>query len=175
MVAFIEGHGLKRLPGYVPEDILSIVWEGADCFPAEYWSHPIERDGKPIGTVVTFVDITERKRIEEAVRESEMRYRLLFERNLAGVFRTTMEGRVLECNQAAAQMFGYDSPEETLRHIDHRHLREDFGSGCLPGQLKREAFATNHEVNFRRKNGDRLWAMLNATVVSDHAGAHKVY
>ncbi len=58
--------------------------------------------------------VSERKRVERAIRESEKRYRLLFERNLAGVFRTTLGGRVLECNQATASIFGYDSPEEIL-------------------------------------------------------------
>jgi len=165
--AFRCGHGT-----HIDDEV---IWRrDGTCFPAEYWSHPIERDGKPIGTVVTFVDITERKRIEEAVRESEMRYRLLFERNLAGVFRTTMEGRVLECNQAAAQMFGYASPEETLGASIIDMYEKISDRDAFLGKLKREAFATNHEVNFRRKNGERLWAMLNATIVSDHAGAPKV-
>ncbi len=58
--------------------------------------------------------VTERKRAEQGIRESEKRYRLLFERNLAGVFRTTLAGRFVECNQATACMFGYDSPEEVM-------------------------------------------------------------
>jgi PAS domain S-box-containing protein len=42
-----------------------VLWRrDSACFPAEYWSHPIHRDGKPIGCVVAFVDITERKRAE---------------------------------------------------------------------------------------------------------------
>src|ERR1700687_287585 len=58
--------------------------------------------------------VSERKRVERAIRKSEKRYRLLFERNLAGVFRTTLAGRVVECNQAVASMFGYDLPEEVM-------------------------------------------------------------
>jgi len=43
-------------------------------FPVEYWSHPISRDGKLIGTVVAFIDITERKQLEEALlaRQTEL-------------------------------------------------------------------------------------------------------
>jgi PAS domain S-box-containing protein len=40
-------------------------------FPAEYWSYPIERDGELVGCVVTFVDITERRRVEEGMRQTE--------------------------------------------------------------------------------------------------------
>jgi signal transduction histidine kinase len=40
-------------------------------FPAEYWSYPVERDGALVGCVVTFVDITERRRVEEEMRQTE--------------------------------------------------------------------------------------------------------
>jgi PAS domain-containing protein len=53
----------------------------------------------------------ERKRAEGELRESEKRYRLLFENNLAGVFRSTQDGRILDCNQAFARILGCDSHE----------------------------------------------------------------
>ena len=74
---------------------------------------PTEKD------VLTFVSqqiavAIDRKRAQEAVRESEERYRLLFERNLAGVYRITLTGRILECNDALAHMFGYRSREDLI-------------------------------------------------------------
>ena len=47
--------------------------------PVEYSSHPIVKDGAVDGAIVTFVDITERKRTEQKLRESEERFRLLAE------------------------------------------------------------------------------------------------
>jgi diguanylate cyclase (GGDEF)-like protein/PAS domain S-box-containing protein len=114
--------------------------------------------------------VSERKRVERAIRKSEKRYRLLFERNLAGVFRTTLAGRVVECNQAAASMFGYDLPEEVMalpvaNLYDTASDREAFLT-----KLKSEKSLTNREMRFRRKNGDSAWAMLNASLVDDDSG-----
>jgi len=49
---------------------------------------------------------------ESAMTESEAIYRFLFERNVAGVFYSTLEGEVRGCNEAFARILGYESPEE---------------------------------------------------------------
>jgi two-component system cell cycle sensor histidine kinase/response regulator CckA len=48
-------------------------------FPTEFWSYPVRKDGTLVGAVVTFVDITERKRSQEALQASEKRFRSLVE------------------------------------------------------------------------------------------------
>jgi len=161
--AFHLGHGT-----HVDNEVL---WrrDGTN-FAAEYWSQPILRKKNKIGAVVTFVNITERKRDEEAIRDSERRYRLLFERNLAGVFRTSLEGRILACNPAAARMFGYDSPEEILGNPITKFYQTTSERVTFLQKLRFEKNLTNLETRFRRKNGDSAWAMLNATVVDDDSG-----
>src|SRR5207247_4147780 len=54
------------------------------------------------------------KQSEKALRQSEQRYRLLFDRNLAGLFHSTLDGRILDCNESFARMFGYASRDEVL-------------------------------------------------------------
>src|SRR5436305_10259701 len=49
-----------------------------------------------------------------SLRGSEQRHRLLFERNVAGVYRTTIDGRILECNAAMAGILGFSSREELM-------------------------------------------------------------
>ena len=114
--------------------------------------------------------VTERKRVERAIRKSETRYRLLFERNLAGVFRTTLAGCFVECNQAAASMFGYDSPEELVAFPVANLYETAPEREAFLTKLKSEKSVTSHEMRFLRKNGDSAWAMLNASLVDDDSG-----
>jgi two-component system CheB/CheR fusion protein len=60
-----------RQEAHVDDEVL---WRAdGTCFPAEYWSHPIYRDGDVLGAVVTFLDITERRRAEQEIQEGSRR------------------------------------------------------------------------------------------------------
>jgi len=63
------------------------------------------------------VDVTGRKRIEEALRQAEERYRNIFEHAVEGIFQTTREGRYITVNPALARLYGYESPEEMLTTV----------------------------------------------------------
>ena len=71
-VAFQNGQGT-----HVDDEVL---WRrDGSSFPAEYWSYPMRQNGRIIGSVVTFLDITKRRRTEEALRGSEQRFRTAFQ------------------------------------------------------------------------------------------------
>ena len=75
-VGFNENRGV-----HIDDDIF---WKkDGSSFPVEYWSHPLVREGKTVGAVVTFFDIGERREVEEALRKSEQRKRTLLEINNA--------------------------------------------------------------------------------------------
>ena len=115
-------------------------------------------------------DITEGKRAETALRESERRYRQLFERNLAGVLRSTLEGQILDCNVALAQMLGYASPDEVkVLHSPDLYYKPEDRRGVME-RLRSEKFVRNFEVTLRRKGGGVVWAIVNANLMEDEAG-----
>jgi PAS domain S-box-containing protein len=109
-------------------------------------------------------DITDRKRAEDALRDSETRYRLLFERNLAGVYRSTTNGQLLEANDALARIFGYQSRAEILQ-VDMRTLyikrRERVQ---LMDTLRRDGRLNNVELLLRRRDGSTVWTLSNITL-----------
>jgi two-component system cell cycle sensor histidine kinase/response regulator CckA len=119
-------------------------------------------------------DITDRKQAEEALRASEQRYRLLFERNLAGVFRTTVDGRILDCNEAFARLFGYSSREEMLSRPAWELYHDPADREAFLANLKNQRELTNREYCLRRKDGTSVWVLENSTLLEGEDDAPAV-
>ena len=127
----------------------------------------IVEDDQPLFLTGLMIDVTERKKAELLIIDSERRYRNLFEQNLAGVYRTSINGMILACNNAFAAMLGYDSSEELL----HRHAsdlyyavgdRDQFITRlCEQGKIY------NSEFVLKRKNGDPLFILENSSLSND--------
>lgn len=112
-------------------------------------------------------DLTERKIAEAKRLKSERRYRLLFERNLAGVYRTTVSGKILECNEAAAKMLGYSSASELLS-LSTDSLYFDMAEREKYLKLLRVNNAlTNYQSKLKRKDGSTLYLIENISLSND--------
>jgi PAS domain S-box-containing protein len=109
------------------------------------------------------------KQAEESLRESEERYRALFERNLAGVFQTTLEGRILECNLAMANILGFNSPQDVWnRHVQDFYYSEEDRTNFLE-KLQIEGHLTNFEMRLRRHDGGPVWLLGNLSLMAPAA------
>jgi len=94
--------------------------------------------GKTVGYAGIERDITKRKRAEQALLSSEQRYRLLFERNVAGVAIGSLDGRVLDCNEGWARILGYESRGEVLGRHASEFLFQSRGTRVALGRAARE-------------------------------------
>jgi formate hydrogenlyase transcriptional activator len=136
-------------------------------FPVEFWSHIVVRDGKTLGAVITYIDITERKQAEAALRKSEERWRSVYENSAIGVALTDLNGHFLAVNRAYEKMLGY--PEEELRKLtfleiteeNYREANWELVSELLEG--KRQQFQIEKE--YRRKDGALGWVSNNVSLV----------
>ena len=126
--------------------------------------------GRPTRSVGTIRDVSGRRQIDEALRVSEKRYRTLFERNLAGVYRSTLEGRILDCNESFARIFGYSSREEVLRQAawDFYQKPED-REAALAKLLERQSL-TNYELCLKRKDGSLVWVLESESLLEGPDG-----
>ena len=142
------------------------VWSGT-------WLTPLTGEGGGIESVEAVSrDITTRVAAELALRASEQRYRSLFERNLAGVYRTTLEGRIVECNDAFARVLGYASGAE-VRGLSAGDLypRPELRQAFVE-RLLSEGTLVNHESEGRRKDGASVWMLENAALVREEGGPY---
>jgi PAS domain S-box-containing protein len=122
------------------------------------------------GIVANFRDVTQRRQAEGLLRDSERRYRLLFERNLAGVFRSALDGRILDCNDAFAHVFGYASRQEALAGNAHDFYFDDADRAAFLDRLNRQGTLNNIEVRMRRRDGLPVWVLENVGLLTDDEG-----
>jgi diguanylate cyclase (GGDEF)-like protein/PAS domain S-box-containing protein len=122
--------------------------------------------------VATFDNVTERKRIEQALRKAEEKYRAIFEGAVVGIFRTTPAGRYIDVNPAMARMLGYDSPQELVASItdiagqvfaDPKRREE------VQRLLKEQTTVKNFEYEAFRKGGSKMWFSANVRALYQDA------
>jgi len=115
-------------------------------------------------------EITERKRVQEALAESEERYRTLQENIPVGVFRTSPQGEFLSANRALVNMLGFKSDEEMVNvsvadvYVFPEHRQE------YVKLMNEEGMVTDFEAQLRRKDGSVFWGSVNARAVSGEEG-----
>jgi two-component system cell cycle sensor histidine kinase/response regulator CckA len=140
------------------------VFWGVDgiSFPVEYWSHPIVRDEVVEGSVVTFFDITQKRKAEEALRRTEEQYHSIIEGAPYGIYRADSNGKLLMVNPALVAMLGYKSDSELLQ------LEDCDAMYCHPSDrvCRPERYPSGHDTvvsegALKRKDGAQLTVRLS--------------
>jgi len=133
------------------------IWEYNNTLRTEGVASPIVRGMAR--------DVTERKRAETALRKSEQRYRLLFEKNVAGVAIAGMDGEVLDCNDGWARILGYGNAEEVRGRRTSEFYFNIADRQPLMDELKREGAFLSREMQLRRQDGTPVSVLFNAVVL----------
>ncbi len=128
-----------------------------------------DHDGKLSEIQSVGRDITQRKQAEEALHESEKKYRRFVENAVVGVYQVTKEGSFIFVNEKMAEMFGYDKPEKLLRegpNIADFYARPEERAVVLR-EMDENDFIHGREVEFRKRDGSGVWVALSARRVME--------
>lgn len=132
---------------------------------------PVRRDFDLMVRVAQLAGIAvERRGAENAVRESELRYRRLFDNVVEGVYSSTIDGRFLSVNPALVQMVGVESEQELLALPTERIYADPLQRLEIVAAIARDGEVRNAEFQLQCVDGKQLTVVENARAVRDENG-----
>ncbi|MGB7873499.1 MAG: PAS domain S-box protein, partial [Anaerolineales bacterium] len=183
----------ELLPSDIADDLRAVdlqvmetgkPWSGEELFQSSAgFHHSLSRkvplhdgNGNVIGILGASVDITKRKQVESDLRESEERFRSLYENAAIGIYRTTPDGQILMVNPAAISMLGYENFDE----MSQRNLEKDGFEATYPRsefreRMEKEGVITGLEKAWVRKDGSTIYVRESARAIRDEDGNIKYY
>ena len=128
--------------------------------------------GEIIGAVETTLDITERRKAEDELRQSETQYRQLVDTLNEGIWKIDKEGYTNFVNPKMVQMLGYKAKEIKGKHLfdfmDEKEL--PYARECL--SRRSQGLSEQHEFTFRKKNGELLYTLVNISPIYAEQGPY---
>ena len=150
----VELEGLRKDGTEFPLELSISTWE--------------TEKGKYFSAIIR--DITERKESEEAMLESEAKFRTLFEDSKDAVYITSREGSYIDANQSTLDLLGYTKEEileiEVMKTYVNPDDREKFQK-----EIEEKGYVRDYEIQFQKKDGARMDCLLTASVRKDAGGS----
>jgi PAS domain S-box-containing protein len=147
-----------------------VFWKkDGTSFPVDYTSTPIREDEELRGAVVTFRDITDRKLAEEAIRESEAKFKDLFDHAPVAYHELDREGRIIKVNMTELRMLGYTAEEMQGRHAAD-FIVEKASREAIAAKISGKAPLQPVERTFIRKDSTHVPLMIHDQLIYDNTG-----
>lgn len=132
----------------------------------EFNSKFLELDGESM--VITFMrDITDKKNAHNELIKNKERYRQLFEKSKSAIFKTTLDGKILECNNVYADALGFSSTQE-IKSVNTKNFYYDINDRDeFISILREKGELQNYTIRLKKKDGSYIWALENIALLYD--------
>jgi two-component system cell cycle sensor histidine kinase/response regulator CckA len=140
----------------------------------EIASHAMQFVGRSAHLALA-TDVTERKRAEEALRQSEQKYRDIFDFATVGIYQSRHDGSLITVNAPLAEMLGYDSSEDLMRiNLDDVYVDPD-DRRKLIARYEPEGKGHRLELRWKKKDGKPIWLEIDARTVRNADGSTRYF
>jgi PAS domain S-box-containing protein len=145
-----------------------VLWNTANIYAADVKTI--------IATIAHGQDITDRKQAEEALQESELRFRSLYENTTIGLYRTTPDGDILLANPTLVKMLGYTSFQElTERNLEKDGFESSSQRKEFLEKIERDGEVKNLDAKWIRQDGMAIFVLESARAIRDSHGKTLYY
>lgn len=134
----------------------------------EVYQSKIRFNNQDIFSIIVF-DITDRLKAEKALARSEKKYRDFFEKDISGIYRSTPEGQLLDCNSAFARMTGYSIDEIKQIHTSKLYPTPKNREKII-AKLKKKKSLINQDTDLLTKDGEIIHCMQNVLGIFNDEG-----
>ncbi len=140
--------------------------------------YPVLNHEKPVERIAIYIrDVTEKKRLQTILHQTEERYRNIYENAMEGIFQIDPHGHFISANPALARIHGYHSPEElikSLKDIRSAYVHRDDHTRLIKLLFKQGA-VQNDVAQMYRKDRSLQWISVNVRLVRDAEGKPSYY
>ncbi|HOP64258.1 MAG TPA: PAS domain S-box protein [Spirochaetota bacterium] len=165
---------------YSRSKLVADAYEAVDFFPDikdGTWLHftaaPIkDSNGEIAGAVETLADITEARKALLVLRESEERFRTIFENSPLGIVLTTLDGKIISANRFFCDLTGYSEAEIHNMNIAEVSFEGDFEKERPLVRKYRDGQRNYYtfEKRYKTKTGETVWGHVSISYIHDEEG-----
>ncbi|MBS3740981.1 MAG: PAS domain S-box protein [Candidatus Cloacimonetes bacterium] len=138
-------------------------------FPASIWASPIVIEEKEVGIFAIYRDISKRKNAEKKLRQSEEKYRRIFETSRDAIYRSTPDGKFLDMNQAGLEMLGYTKQEILNLEVNDIYYNPEERLDFIK-KMNENGYVKDYELALKTKEGEKLYCLISSTVARGDKG-----
>jgi len=154
---------------YLPPHQFEIIRADGKRIPVEMTTTPAVERGTLTGIQGIARDISERRKAESDLKESEEKFRRIYNASLNAIYTTSISGEILDMNPAGFSMFGFDTLDE-LRKVNIKSLYVNPDDRKRLIELAAKGPVKNFDVFFRRKDGATINCIINCYALKDEEG-----